>query len=283
MHIRLSALVVAAMFIFVLQCTESPNEPTVDLIDPLSVTPMANEEAELAALWLTGSLVAPVDLYERVRDDLILIRDQWGDSMVIWGDSVSDFGPENEIFDNELHFSMTRLAGYVSVYCHDTLLAKIQAGEVQTWNHLLDSLRADTVIVSSPGYLFEKNRISIGFEGRLHPHRLQEIFLDRVEGLSCCGLTFYILPPDYSIILPLPDGDEVKYVLRFAWSHCNAICQYADFYYFQIVGDSAELVDRWGFSYGCADPYCYSDSQPQWVSVAKSAYYQWQSSKKPEM
>jgi hypothetical protein len=48
--------------------------------DP-SLTPRESEEAEEAALWLSGSLVAPQELYEIVRDDLALIRATYRDSI----------------------------------------------------------------------------------------------------------------------------------------------------------------------------------------------------------
>jgi hypothetical protein len=48
--------------------------------DP-SLTPRADAEAEEAALWLSGSLVAPEDLYIALLRDLSRIREQYGDSI----------------------------------------------------------------------------------------------------------------------------------------------------------------------------------------------------------
>jgi hypothetical protein len=48
-----------------------PEEPN------LRLTPLPDEEAELMALWLSGEIEAPMDLYERIRDDLQTIRSDY--------------------------------------------------------------------------------------------------------------------------------------------------------------------------------------------------------------
>jgi hypothetical protein len=48
--------------------------------DP-SYTPRDNEEAEEASIWLSGGLVAPPELYDRIVQDLRFIRTTFGDSI----------------------------------------------------------------------------------------------------------------------------------------------------------------------------------------------------------
>ena len=49
-------------------------------LDP-SKTPRENEEAEQASIWLSGSLVAPQELYDRIANDLAMIRSTYSDAI----------------------------------------------------------------------------------------------------------------------------------------------------------------------------------------------------------
>jgi hypothetical protein len=73
--------------------------------DP-GLTPRDNEEAEEAALWLSGSLVAPQDLYELLVHDLSLIRAEWGDSVP----DVNTITYHPYLLSNDLCVSPTRAA-----------------------------------------------------------------------------------------------------------------------------------------------------------------------------
>ena len=48
--------------------------------DP-SYTPRENQEAEEASIWLSGGLVAPPELYDRIAQDLRFIRTSFGDTI----------------------------------------------------------------------------------------------------------------------------------------------------------------------------------------------------------
>jgi hypothetical protein len=65
--------------------------------DP-GLTPRANAEAEEAAIWLSGSLVAPESLYTTLVRDLATIRLQYGDSIPeLRAVTYSPWEPTNEL------------------------------------------------------------------------------------------------------------------------------------------------------------------------------------------
>ncbi len=72
------------LFVFTILCfgcEEKASNPTTPKGPDFSVTPMENEEAELAALHLSGEMVAPIPLYLRIRNDLAIIRENWSDKI----------------------------------------------------------------------------------------------------------------------------------------------------------------------------------------------------------
>ncbi|MGH8014727.1 MAG: hypothetical protein ACREBV_00870, partial [Candidatus Zixiibacteriota bacterium] len=74
-----SATIVFAftLTILLVACQEKAMNPTTQMGPNFSVTPMENEEAELLALHLSGDIIAPVNLYEKIKYELQLIRQTW--------------------------------------------------------------------------------------------------------------------------------------------------------------------------------------------------------------
>ena len=60
----------------VIGCSDSPTSPTQQGYD-LSLTPMADAEAETAAYFLSGGVMAPLWLYNKVRAELEMIRSEF--------------------------------------------------------------------------------------------------------------------------------------------------------------------------------------------------------------
>lgn len=130
----------------------------------LRLTPLPDAEAELAALWLSGEIEAPEDLYQRIHNDLAAIRSAAGHDPVL--DSIS--------------FSMPWEIG---ILLFD--LGLFGADELR--NHqspIWDSLNA----LYKP--VLDSNYQRALFPGRLHPERLAESYA-RVSQISDGGVGIY--------------------------------------------------------------------------------------------
>ena len=123
--------------------------------DP-SMTPRENREAEEAAICLSGSLVAPQDLYERIVRDLALIRSAYGDSIDHpW----------------EIHFVPYLRSDAMNVALWPAVMARYQRGEYDD----LDSLNAHFKVSEIIHFPY-KGKMFLTFEGRYNVQRLGQIY-----------------------------------------------------------------------------------------------------------
>ncbi len=123
--------------------------------DP-ALTPREDAEAEEAALWLSGSLVAPQELYELLVDDLALIRAGWGDSIPeLNAISFQPYQPSNDLA--------------VALYGDD--YERFMQGEYND----LDSLNALFGATDVTPWLF--NSLRITFSARYNVWRLAEVYM----------------------------------------------------------------------------------------------------------
>jgi hypothetical protein len=129
--------------------------------EDLTSTPRENREAEEAALWLSGSLVAPDDIYTMLIDQFQNIRDEFGDQVPKLRDT-----PFRSHWDSQaLILSVTEEA-----------MQRYELGEF----HDLDSLNAlysVTRIQALPG----GQELLLRFAGRYSPYRLAHIY----ESVPC--------------------------------------------------------------------------------------------------
>jgi len=133
---------------------EVPNYPWAAYSDVAS-TPRSNREAEEAALWLSGSLVAPPPLYSRIQEDLLTIRQTYGER----------FPRLNTLF-----FRSEWASSELIVLLSDEAKEEFLRGEY----HDLDSLNSEFGLVSMDS-LFS-SLFTLRFAGRFHPVRLAEIY-----------------------------------------------------------------------------------------------------------
>ena len=129
--------------------------------DP-SLTPRADAEAEEAALWLSGSLVAPEQLYVTLQRDLATIREQFGDSVPELREvGFTPWQPSNEI-------SIKLLPAAYNLYSQGAY-------------HDLDSLNALFRLVEmKPRF---SRWFTLTFEGRYQVNQLARIYRE-VESLE---------------------------------------------------------------------------------------------------
>lgn len=211
----------------------------------LSATPMENEEAELAAMWLSGKLIAPERLYEQIKGDLTLIREQWSDSI-----------PATNI-----KFIPYYMASQFTVTFHEPYVQSILDGSYSSWDELNKQFRLDTIIAYGPFPSYSS--FSLRFEGRLNPLKLIEYY-EGLEGIKLIGPMG--LAGGYPLCLMTKEEDgSYSYIFKDAWGDCPSGCIHGDFFYFKIKNNKAIFID----SYLDSD----TTSIPGWVKSYRNLYY----------
>jgi hypothetical protein len=212
-------------------------DPRLDITD----TPRENAEAETAALWLSGDLIAPEDLYHAIRDDLAAIRGGHLDSVP---QIATRFFPP---------WVVTQLI----VLPDDATWDKIRNGEpnaIDSLNVVFHATKLDSLRVS--------NLLAIiSFEGRLHPEKLAEIYAVQAGVIYaepngyCC---------DWDNVYPWEHDGHMTYLFRNGYGDCPSGCIYSDFWYFRRVDGQTEYVGAYSTEH---DPV-----PPDWWDEAKVAF-----------
>ncbi len=204
-------------------------------------TPRENAEAEMAALWFAGKLVAPQEDYDAILTDLAAIRGEYLDSIP---EVAIEFFPPWVVTELLAHFT-------------DETWDRIRNHEPNVVDSLgtvfhatsLDTLRLGSDLIAI-----------LGFEGRLHPERLAEIYASFPEVLSaepnhyCC---------DWSDVYPGEVDGHRTYLFRHGYGDCPAGCINSDFWYFRRVDGQTEYVGTYSK---------WTDPEPAWWAEAKHAY-----------
>ena len=156
--------------------------------DPGS-TPREAEEAEEASIWLSGSLVAPQEAYDRVVHDLALIRSRYGDDIP--------------------RLRAIRFAPYLNssaIYLGLTPEAALRLAEGRF--HDLDSLNAHFKLseIKTYGGGACGPSFSFIFQGRYNTEKLSQIYKDAPPVIWAeSGLADLPgLPPEVLTVIPWP-------------------------------------------------------------------------------
>jgi hypothetical protein len=129
--------------------------------EDLTSTPRENIEAEEAALWLSGSLVAPDDLYYTLIGHFASIRDEFGDQIT----KLRDTPFRSHWNSKALELTVTEEA-----------MQRYEIGELRD----LDSLNA-LFGVTGVQALEGRPHLLLEFEGRYNPYRLASVY----ESVAC--------------------------------------------------------------------------------------------------
>lgn len=222
MFTRTSILLFSLLMFGILlcQCDSDPSSSgrrhTQPPQDSLSRTPMADEEAEHAAVTFSHQIVAPVAMYERIKTDLAAIRSRYSDSMP------------------QVNYR------FIGTWRPGQLGLKLPVGSLEDtlWagRGVFDSLnevyRLDSLYTSE--YLPEYH--ALFFEGRFNPIYLVKAY-SAVPGMEIV-YTSGMRAGDGSQLYIYPDSQEYKYFFRKAWGDCPAGCIYSHVYYFGSDGDT---------------------------------------------
>ncbi len=230
---------------------EQKTEPTPTSTPAAECTIKENEEAELIALCLSGDIVAPDTLYDRVLSDLAVIR--------------SDFGDEFEIVNN-IEFLPPWAPGSLIIgfeYEGNATTAQMVAnGTYEAWdelNEIYEVTEIDTGLMRTGGVLLH-------FKCRLHPRRLEELY-EALPGVRYAEPNSYL--GDYSNIYPRQIGDKITYLFRNAWGDCMVGCTGREYWYFSVEDGKPTFIGHY-------DPQRYTE--PDWYDEAdknEEQYHGW--------
>jgi hypothetical protein len=223
---------------------DSSTSPSKQVRSVFDLTPRENSEAEAAALWLSGDLVAPTDLYEDLLDGYSRIRSAIGDSI-------------NEL--DHVVFVSPWMPGELLVKLTEDAIVELRRGEY----HDLDSLNAyyrvakiDTHMIDFIGWMH------LFFEGRLHPERLAEAYSPVPSLLYAEPNGMWNNQADnYPWLI---DGG-ISYLFRNGWGDCPSGCIYNQFWYFKVF-EGVDDVEYLGTFVLREDP------EPDWWPEARRAY-----------
>ena len=220
-----------------------PASPPQPFTAPDSTTPRENREAEEAALWLSGELIAPQAVYETIRDDLAAIRGEYLDSI-----------PKLAV-----PFMAPWVVSEVIVRLTDDAVVRFLAREpndIDSLNAVFHATHLDTFRLKGtpPRWTL------IDFAGRQHPARLGE-FYQAQDDVVWGEPNGYI--GDWSNVYPWKRGETMTYLFREAWGDCPAGCISSRFWYFRRTAGVTEYVGTFEV---WKDPY------PDWWDEAKTAF-----------
>ena len=120
----------------------------------LRLAPLPDAEAEYMALWLSGEIEAPIDLYKRIQSDLKRIRG-------------SSFNTAN--FDS-LSFTAPWQASMIIIGLDSAMYTRLANHESPLWDSL-NTLYQAYIAPSEDGRTYFPH-----FPGRLNPERLSELY-----------------------------------------------------------------------------------------------------------
>ena len=237
--------------ILVFGCEEKAFNPSAPKVPDFSLTPMENEEAELAALYLSGELIAPVPLYNQFRNEVALIRNTWKDS----------------IYHTDIEFKTIFLVSEVVVITTGAVYDSMQSGVYHHWDSLnsyygLDSMR----------FVFRNEDFSmvvIYFRGRLHSTVLSNKY-SLLPGIRYAEPNMWV--GEFPVILPIQFGKLIKYFFNYAHEDCFDGCDYHDVFYFTVSDDSAYYHGSYSFNVWEIPP-----PEPSWFDTARMAYQEYHS------
>jgi hypothetical protein len=236
MRSYVKTIILLLCFLLLITCgcendiTDQGFEPTLEDI----------EEAEIMALCLSGEITAPQNLKEQLLDDLLYIRNNFGD----------DSNPIDSI-----RFFPPWVPGCIIIGFDDSTAQKIISGEYDAWDTLNEAYQ---VVEMDSDLTFVFPSVVMYFEDILNPRRLAELY-EQLPGVRYSEPNFH--DGDGPNVYPKIEGDGITYLFRDAWGSCTAGCMYSEYWYFGSSNGLPVFIGYW-------DPQ-ENPTEPDWWSEAK--------------
>ncbi|MHA1950762.1 MAG: hypothetical protein ACW987_12935 [Candidatus Thorarchaeota archaeon] len=216
----------------------------------LEVSQQENEEAVLAALWLSGALYAPDELYQELLFGYSEVRSQFGDSIPTL---------------NQIYFSPLWVWYGFVVEFTESAAQEIRAGEytdLDSLNTLFGIAEIDTL-----WFRYEIYRAYfLQWDNLYHMKRVCEIY-EQVESVVSATTNNTSTYKDNAYPYPCITGDGMSYLFRYGWGDCPSGCIYHQYWYFKVIGNTVEYIGTYDTS---VDP-----EPPDWFAQASAVinYY----------
>jgi len=237
--------VIVALLATLAGCSGRGTNPDDNEVNPAIHEPFANEEAELLALIMSGELCAPKNLYDQVNDNLLTIRDRWGDSIT---------------YLRSIQYRPFWSPSYLGLGVDDDALTDMKAGTYSAWDSLNEYFHLDQVVIPHSEYSDDRYA-ALSFVPRLDPRRLTAAY----AGLP--GLR-WVQPNapagDWSCIYGGLHGATATYLFRHAWGDCPSGCLGSEFWYFRADDDSVAYIGNWTYSSDTTRPEWWSEARTNW-------------------
>lgn len=245
MYLRIALLWLIIVFFYGIYCMNPfESADSSNFYDPEQIyklTPQEDEEAELIALFLSGEIVAPQALYNRVHNDLAAIRSQYGNEFP----SI-----------RQISFRPPWVPGSIIIGFNKSTAEKIKNGEYHAWDELNNKYQVtemDTIY-----FLSGSAAVAIHCKGRLHPLRLMEVYRN-LPGKTYIEPNGYV--GDSPNIYSRQTQNGITYLFRHGWGDCPSGCIYSEYWYFSFDGENPQFIGNW-------KPH-ESSTQPPWWDDAK--------------
>lgn len=212
---RIGICLLGLFILSVLSCDADRRPPLTGPGTIKEITPKPDAEAELAALWLTGDLIAPQSTYDVLTKDLATIRARYDDAI----DAVS------------ISFHPPWAPSQVIVGFTADAVRRIREETFFEFYALGDSFELaeiDTSRFSRPSPPWAV----LSFAGRRHPERMSEAYA-ALEGIMWAEPNHYV--GDWPNVYPWKLGDTRTYLFRKAAGDCPAGCIQSEFFYFRVT------------------------------------------------
>lgn len=216
MHWRITFVLISLLCV-IISCSKSTKH------EDFEISPWAYEEAKLIALYLSGELEAPEDLYNQVLRELVAIRSTFGDTFEMV---------------NRITFWPPWMVSYLLLAFHDSTARQIEAGEYEAWDELNEKYHVSEIKTEGIKHGF----VSLVFEGTLNPFRLAEQYAV-LPGARYAEPNY--LDGDGPNVYARQTEGEITYLFRYAHGDCTAGCIYNEYWYFVFEGDRPVFVGHW--------------------------------------
>lgn len=194
----------------------------------LDETPRSDYEAEVIALCLSGELIAPEDLYQKVHNDLVYIRSTYG-RMHRWLNSI--------------HLIPPWVPSMICIKFNFSTGGQVESGTYHAWDSLNTALGVTEIDQFFPG---NPQWWKLYFSGRKHPRRLADLYRDLpgvlVTEKTSIVYTFYNLFPKNDCFR---DDVTVSYLFGRGEGDCYAGCIFGEYWYFISDGFGVRFEGHW--------------------------------------
>lgn len=217
-----------------------PSEPA----GPFAGTPRPNIEAELMAMWLSGAIIAPDDLYKEIAGDLGIIRGEY----------------KNSIPKVMISFVFGAWQSRLDIRFGSDLTEAYRKGEFHDWDSLNGYYRVDAIDTTAIGPTLLAR---LHFEGNLNPFVLEEIYRKNIPGAKYTRVEY--LMGDWPNVFPWEIDGKRAYFFRDGWDDCFNGCLSEDVYAFVEEDTAFKFIGMYSDT---------ADVQPMylWMTDYRDAY-----------